>query len=45
MWINFMASEALWPQTLKIMPGQSADYTVPDDRFVYATRFWPKYNC
>ena len=44
LWINWQSPHALWPQTLKINPGQGADYNIPGGS-IPGTRFWPKYGC
>lgn len=45
MWINYIAKDKLWPQTLKLPSGMVVDYEVPAGQLVEATRFWPKYDC
>ena len=44
MYINWQAPQTLWPQTLKISPGEGAEYAIPSGSLP-ATRFWPKYDC
>lgn len=44
-YINYLAEEHLWPQTLRIDPGMAVDYHVPVGKHVEAARFWPKYGC
>ena len=44
-WINYISPQHLWPQTLKIEAGQTADYDVPSGSSIPGTRFWPKYDC
>ena len=44
-WINYQSSAMLWPQTLKIAAGQTADYNIPAGQEIPGTRYWPKYGC
>jgi hypothetical protein len=34
-----------WPQTLRIDKGKIMDFKVPENEYISATRFWPKYQC
>ena len=44
-WINYQSSKMIWPQTLKIAAGQTADYNIPAGQEIPGVRYWPKYDC
>merc|ERR1719253_3092 len=44
-WINYHSFAMIWPQTLKIASGQTADYNIPASQSIPGVRYWPKYDC